>query len=320
MIDLDKTSSKLLVSRYDSTKKGAWNSFVQGAKNGHFLFLRHYMDYNADRFTDHSLLVHVGERLVALLPASRTDDVFVSHGGLTFGGIVSDARMRCAAMLGIFEAVLKHLRAAGITTFRYKALPHIYHLAPSEEDLYALFRNGANLVRRDLSSTIYLPEGVRLAKGRKWGINQSRKADLEVRESFDFVRFMEIEKRVLAEKYETQPVHTAEELEMLHNRFPNNIRLFGAYHFEEMVGGVIVYSTDTVAHLQYMAATQAGRDVCALDAVISTLQNDYYSDKRYFDFGISTERNGQYLNEDLAAYKESWGARSISYDTYEIQI
>ena len=36
----------------------AWNHFVAQSKNGTFLLDRRYMDYHADRFEDHSLMVY----------------------------------------------------------------------------------------------------------------------------------------------------------------------------------------------------------------------------------------------------------------------
>jgi hypothetical protein len=47
---------------------------------------------------------------------------------------------------------------------------------------------------------------------------------------------------------------------------------------------------------------------------------DYYSRKEYFDFGISTEKDGYYLNNGLIQYKESFGARATVYDHYIIDI
>jgi len=39
---------------------------------------------------------------------------------------------------------------------------------------------------------------------------------------------------------------------------------------------------------------------------------------KWFDFGISTEDDGRFLNEGLAAYKESFGGRSVVHDFYEL--
>jgi hypothetical protein len=319
-VDDNSNKANPRVALYDPLQKDAWDQFVRDSKQGHFMFRRDYMEYHADRFLDHSLMFYAGDRLSALMASSRDGNTFISHGGLTFGGVISNRKMKVAATLQVFESLVEYLGTAGITRMVYKAIPHIYHSWPAEEDLYALFRCGATLVRRDVSSTIDLRGGSRLSKGRKWAINQSRKNSIEVSGSNDFAAFMQIEKQVLAEKYVTTPVHTATEIELLHNRFPDNIRLYGAFHSGQMVGGVIVYATETVAHTQYMAATQEARDLCALDAVLSKLINEEYADRKFFDFGISTEKSGHYLNEDLAAFKESWGASGVVYDTYELMI
>jgi hypothetical protein len=50
------------------------------------------------------------------------------------------------------------------------------------------------------------------------------------------------------------------------------------------------------------------------------LINDYYALKRYFDFGISTENGGRHLNIGLAENKQSYGARAVVYDFYELDL
>ena len=79
-----------------------WDRIVRGSASGHFLFLRDYMDYHADRFTDASLLICEDGRPVAALPANRVGAQVVSHGGLTFGGVLAadcyrEARMASTA-------------------------------------------------------------------------------------------------------------------------------------------------------------------------------------------------------------------------------
>lgn len=316
-----KPKNAMSVKRYASENCAEWNAFIESSKNGTFLFKRGYMEYHADRFTDYSLLFYDGnEKLVAVLPANLKDDALVSHGGLTFGGIVSGSRMKTPQMLQIFESLIEFARANDLRRIVYKAVPHIYHAQPAEEDLYALFRVNARLVRRDVSTTIWTKERLSLSKGRKWTVNQTRKSKIEVRESGDFETFMRLEAEVLAAKYNVVPVHTAEEMKLLAGRFPENIKLFGAFVDNEMLAGAIVYASSTVAHAQYLAAKDRGKQLFALDAVLQFLINDYYVEKRYFDFGISTERQGTYLNVGLIDFKESWGGRATVYDTYEIEI
>src|SRR5262249_47787360 len=138
--------------RYSPDRKAAWDEFVARSKNGTFLFRRDYMDYHADRFHDSSLMAFQRNHLIAVLPANREGDALVSHGGLTYGGFVAGDRLRTAHVLDLFAALLDHAREAGVRTVTYKPVPHIYHRVPAEEDLYALFRQRARLVRRDVSS------------------------------------------------------------------------------------------------------------------------------------------------------------------------
>jgi hypothetical protein len=277
------------------------------------------MDYHAERFDDRSLMFRDRDgKLIGVMPANLKDDALVSHGGLTFGGVVSNRRMKTPQMLEIFENLIECAKDVGASRLVYKAVPHIYHAQAAEEDLYALFRHDARLIKREASTTINLKERLPLSKGRKWTINQSRKNGIEVRESDDFEAFMRLEAELLAARYNVAPVHTAAEMRLLAGRFPQNIKLFGAFLDDEMLAGTIVYASETVAHAQYMGASAEGKRLCALDAVVQELISARYAEKRYFDFGISTEKHGRYLNVGLVEYKESWGGRTTVYDTYEI--
>ena len=131
------------VARYDTADEHDWNVFVRSSKNGTFLFDRGYMDYHADRFCDFSLVVRDHrEAVIAVLPASKRERTLISHEGLTFGGFVSSARMTSARMLMVLDVSLEFLRSEGFEELVYKAVPHIYHSLPAEEDGYALFAVG----------------------------------------------------------------------------------------------------------------------------------------------------------------------------------
>jgi hypothetical protein len=244
----------------------------------------------------------------------------VSHGGLTFGGIISGNKMKIKIMLALFESLIQHVRENSATKIIYKAIPHIYHTMPSEEDLYALFVNKAKLVRRDFSASLRINNKPRLSKGRKHAIRKAKKMKLKVLESDDFETFMLIEEFLLAKYHGARPVHTAKEIAQLAKKFPENIKLFGAYKRGQMLAGTIIYESRGVAHTQYIASTDEGKKIGANDVIFDYLMSDYYVDKRYFDFGISTERNSVYLNGGLAMNKESYGARGIVYDRYEIDL
>lgn len=310
----------LAVRRYEPGDRERWDSFVAEARSAHFLFRRGYMDYHSDRFVDHSLMVFDGARLVALLPANLAGSQLVSHGGLTFGGFLTDATLSTRRMLAVFDAATAYLRASGIDALVYKAVPHIYHRIPAEEDLYALFRAGATVIRRDVSSAIRMDARVPYTKGRRAALAVARRIGVSVTPSDDFDAFMELERQVLHDRYRAEPVHTAAELALLAGRFPDSISLQVATVDDRLVGGVVVYETPLVARSQYIAVSDEGREVHALDAIVDTLLSGYAERKRWWDFGPSTERDGRRLNEALIRNKESYGARAVAYDHYRLDL
>jgi hypothetical protein len=120
------------LSIYKPEDKVKWDNFVDSSKNGVFLFNRDYMDYHQDRFIDHSLMFHSNDQLIAILPANEKDGVLCSHGGLTFGGVVSCYDMSSRLMLDIFGKIKEHCVLNGFSKIVYKTIPHIYHSIPSE--------------------------------------------------------------------------------------------------------------------------------------------------------------------------------------------
>lgn len=311
-------AGSLIAERYTAEHKEAWDQLVRGSKTGVFLFFRDYMDYHSDRFLDHSLLFLVAGRPVAVLPANQVDQTLVSHGGLTFGGVVSDARMKVPLMLDVFACLGDYCAQNGLSRLVYKAVPHIYHRLPAEEDLYALARHDARLVRRDVSSAILLANRLPFRRLRRRQIKEALGHGLEVRKSDDYETFRAIIAEELDAKRGRPPVHTAAELRLLATRFPDNIELFGAYKDDAMMGGVLTYAGDIVAHAQYSFATPEGKRLGALDLILDSLINERYADRRYFDWGISTDDNGRFLDVPLIENKESFGARAIVHDFYEL--
>ena len=161
------------VTKYEGNRKLEWDNFLKSSKNGHFFFYRDYMEYHSDRFQDFSLIIYNDKgNIMALLPASIDGDTVISHGGLTFGGFVSDSKMTVAKMLDVFANVKQFLKNAGVRMFIYKCMPAIYNKYPSDEALYALFRNNAELYRRDVSFSIYLPDRLGYQEQRKRAIKK----------------------------------------------------------------------------------------------------------------------------------------------------
>jgi hypothetical protein len=308
------------VDRYLPSTAGEWDSFVDGSRNGTFLLRRGFMDYHADRFEDHSLVVRdAADRIVALLPASRSGDEIHSHAGLTYGGFVYGPRSGAADAVSMMEAVISYMRDHGLVRLHYKTIPWIYHRQPAEDDRYALFRAGAALVRRDVLSVVPREERLRYQERRRRGAKGAAKAGVAVAESGDYQSYWAVLDQTLRDRHGVAPVHSLQEIQLLASRFPANIRLFTANLGGAVVAGALVFESHRVAHVQYIASGPDGREVGALDAVFDHLLGVVYRDKPFFDFGISNEEQGRVLNVGLLEQKEGFGARPVAHDYYLVE-
>ena len=312
----------VLLERYDDSRREAWDGFVRTSKNGNFLFLRDYMEYHRDRFEDASLLARrgAGEPPLALLPASRRETTLESHGGLTFGGWVTGAEMTATTMLELFAALQERLAAEGIALLRYRAVPHVYHRAPADEDLYALQRCGARVVRRAPLSVVDQRRPLAWQSRRRRGLRKAAAGGLVCGESDDLAAYWELLAEVLRDTYGARPVHSLEEIASLRRALPSHIRLFVCRRGERLLAGVLVYESDTVARAQYIAASPDGRREAALDLLFDHLLREVYARKDWFDLGTSEGAAAGTLNEGVLEYKESLGARLVAQDTYELRI
>jgi len=308
------------VERYSPQQRAEWDDFVRASRNGTFLFERAYMDYHADRFEDFSLIVRDSKkRAIALLPANRSGHSLVSHGGLTYGGFVVGSRTGAAHALEAFEHSRQFLLESGISEWLYKPVPYIYHREPADEDLYALHRNGARLVRRDVGAC-GRPADLKFSSATRWWITKAKKAGTTVEESDRFGDFWEVLEANLAERHGIRPVHSLGEILLLHGRFPSQIRLFLARREGAVVAGVVIYETSRVAHVQYSAATKDGMELGAPCLIVGELLKNWFVGKPWFDYGISTEDEGRSLNPGLQHFKEGFGLRATVSDWYSVPL
>lgn len=309
------------IRRYRREDKELWNSFVSKARNATFLFDRNYMDYHADRFEDNSFMFYHKGKLKAVLPANVAGDTLYSHQGLTYGGLLLDKKATVEDVLECFDSLNSWLRKNGISKVVYKALPWIYQQYPSQEDLYALtWKCKAQLISRDIASTIVVDNKLKFAESRKSGIRKALSLNIEVGESNDVDGFWHVLEDNLGNRYNAKPVHTASEMKLLMSRFPNSIKLYVAKMNGEIVGGTLIYVTPQVVHTQYISASVEGKKHGALDLLFDYIINKVYANCRYFDFGKSTEQGGAYLNEPLIFQKEGFGGRGVCYDWYQWEL
>ena len=282
------------IKTYTPEQQAVWDEFVASCCNATFLHQRAYMDYHSDRFTDHSLMAYSDERLVAVLPANVVGKTLFSHQGLTYGGWLHQVKhFDATVMMAVMQSAAEWLKNEGFETVVYKPVPHIYHRYPAEEDLYALSRAGAVLTECNISTSVLLSNPFDFDRGNKRAVNSARRAGVEVGESTDWEGYWHVLEEVLASA-------TCE---------------------GRIVAGVVMFFTHTVAHSQYIASSAEGRERKALALLFRHLiDQSKDSGYAYFDFGISNEDHGQWLNEGLVQQKSRLGGRGIVYNSYQIKL
>lgn len=308
------------VARYAADCKAEWDTFVRDSKNGTFLFERGYMDYHADRFDDYSLMVYEGQELIMLLPANRVGFTIYSHQGLTYGGCIVPPDLRTPAFLDAFDALVRRLHSDGFDWLVYKCVPHIYHTHPAEEDRYALFLKGALRYRCDVLSVLELSRRLPVEARRIRGAVRANRAGVAIEESVAWEEYWVLLQDMLRTRYGVAPAHSLAEILLLRDRFPDNIRLFVARDSLGLLGGVVLYISPQVVHVQYMAASTRGRDLGALDLLHLELMKTTFADWHFYDFGISNEDEGWWLNEGLITQKEGFGGRAVVHEFYRLDL
>jgi len=298
------------VQKYQESDYANWNTFIGQAKNATFLFHRDFMEYHKDRFEDFSLMVFDEKKLVAVLPANKVGNELYSHQGLSYGTIVIQNNVRIKEYLGIVRELMFYLSEVNIEFVYLKLPPKIYNKVLADELDYVSFLLQAEVYRSDIYMVVdnndsYIPN-----RNRKRALKMASQIDIEVLEDHNYLGFWE---RVLVPNLKTRfgvsPVHSLDEIKQLANSFPDQIKLFNAYINGVLNAGVVLFVMDNLIHFQYSSGNEDRNSTAALDALFDFVIRKYLN-KKYISLGSSSDKNGLVINEGLAYWKESLGAKA----------
>lgn len=336
------------ICRYTQNKQTEWDDFVKVSKNGTFLFLRAYMDYHSDRFHDHSLMYYNEKnKLIAVLPANiKTASTLTpklstlnsqpstlnsqpstlhSHQGLTYGGFVLSPEIHISEVGELFRLTVSYLKENGICEWNYKQIPYIYHLIPSQEEDYWLWRYNATQKACNMMTVIDFKSATNdISSSRKRTyFNKLNRQGYTVVFDADIRDFWPILEDNLMERFSSHPVHSLSEIELLKQRFPNNIVCCTVKNPDGItIAGTLLFITQQVVRTQYISASHEGKRSNALDYLMLTLIRHYGNNPqyRYFEFGTSMAEDGINLNEGLILQKEGFGGRAVACKIFTINI
>jgi len=309
------------VQLYQPKFAANWNAFVGQAKNATFLFHRDFMEYHQDRFDDYSLVVTDQDKWVAILPANKVGNEIYSHQGLSYGGLLVLPNIRTVDYFAIFSSLCQFLIANEITQLNLKALPRIYEQSFSDELYQALYVTKAQQTRSDLFLVVDKNEPYQPNRNRKRALKVAQELGIKIKEETQYDSFWdEVLTPNLQQRFGVNPVHSLAEITQLATAFPQHIKLLNAYLDGELKAGCVLFIMPNVVHFQYSSGTDDRMDTAALDVLFNYVIQRYHP-THHVSFGNVSEQNGLKINQGLAYWKESFGAKPIvqTYWTLPLQ-
>ena len=328
-VPLSSSANKVRVVYFSANNSQQWDEFIEKSPMGTLIHTRRFLSYHGLKFMDRSLMFFDAHgKLCAILPAAIDPDdpsCVISHPGATYGGLVLSVQKSEIEVFAIMSATREFLKREGFQKLIYKSVPIHLHTNFSQSDLYAVWRIGAALIRRDLWNVLDLSRPRRISSDRRRRVKRSAESGVKVIEDNSkqaYAEYFEVLSKCLEIRHGVSPVHTLDDMLLLHKRFPERISLWLALSPSgQCLSGNWIFDLGPACHLQYAAATHEGREASAQDLLLSTIM-DYYSARgtRYFSFGASTEQQGRELNIGLFNYKASFGAGTVVQDFYQIDL
>ncbi len=318
---------KLSIEKFQPDFEKTWDQYVWEADNGTIFQTRRFLSYHpAGRFNDHSLIFRQQEAVHALFPAVELqldkDKVLISHRGSSYGGFVyGDAGIRDA--FDLVETLKIYARENGFSKIMMTLPPIVYMTRYSNYIDFALLQNGFRYLKREISSVLQLPRNKAdvfstFRSEARTATRKSMKSGIRIERSEDYATYYEILKNNLRLRHNVNPTHTLEELKKLAALFPDRIHLWAAYLGENMIAGVVNFiATDDTVLAFYISDNKEFQEYRSVNNLFYhifewAVQSGY----KFYDFGIFTVNMDP--NWGLGKFKESFGARGLFRDTFEI--
>lgn len=318
------------VIEYEKKYLDAWEDFTASSNNGTIFHTRRFLSYHSpDKFKDNSLLFTEDKKITALLSAAdiKRDGVRTlwSHMGASYGGFVHKESMSIKQAFDLTQSLIDYSLKEKYERIVVTNVPFVYQKRFNDYLDFAFIKNGFDYMKREVTSVITLnvdeDNVMKLIKPEaRTSIRKAEKLGVVVKKSNDFEEYYDILKSNLAMRHNVQPAHTLEEIKLLKELFPQKIQLFGAYVKNRMIAGVVnFYCNDKVVLVFYISHNPEFQQYRAVNLLFYTIMKDAVSrGLGFLDFGLFTVNMDP--NWGLGKFKESFGARGILRNSYQLDL
>tara|TARA_R110000868_G_scaffold5466_19_gene32953 strand:- start:172 stop:1035 length:864 start_codon:yes stop_codon:yes gene_type:complete len=285
-----------------------WEAFIKHACNGTFMHTRTFLERTND-YEDASVLIYKDRLLIAVLPASKENNVIYSHNKATFGGLVYNNNTRGNDIVDIFKELKQYYNLPII----YRAVPKEFHKIELSDDIWALHTLKAERIACELSPHIKKQSlfNYTTTTLENYSINRINRLDYSI---------LDVWKNIVIPNYaklDLIPVHSGKDIGDLYRLFPNNIDGYYLSYKNKMISALVLFEFNNCAHVQYSASNSKGRALKGLDMLHRYYIKHILKANKIYNFGKCTEQNGNVLNEGLYNYKNKFNTGSLVYESYE---
>ena len=264
------------------------------------------MEYHADRFVDHSLMIWNESELVACFPAHVIDNGLRSHRGLTYASLLVDKEE--SQFDQILAELIHYAKQQQFDSLELK-LPPAFYNQKFESELKKLKAAGFKLISESVDVVVDLTKEWQPSAKKTIGYRNGKFDQLElVKEGSLKVFWTELLEPQLKARHNASPVHSLEEIEKLQDLFPQSISQYIIKHQEEAVSGITLFDFDHILKIQYAAGNKKGFELNAMDFLYLEIINEAKQQgRKYVDLGTVNHPDGS-LNEGLLRFKKQLGA------------
>lgn len=322
------------VEPFSEQHKELWDEFVhKESLNGTFLHTRKFLNYHKPgKFEDTSLMVYKKNKLVAVCPACRITDgrenIFYSHFGSTFGGIIFGREIYCAKeMMELVAEVEKYIGTRGFNKIVMKLVPDIYCKTSMSLFEYVLNYQGySNYVELNSYVDLECDDTMiwqKIDRNKKRNIHKCEEQELwfhKLDSDDELGQFWQLLKINLG-KHGLKPIHSLEDILEFHRyRLKDETIFYGVGLGREILAAGMMFFFDKVniLHAQNLSYDPfAERNYSPITylyyKIIMEAKKEGYSK---ITWGVSTEDHGKRLNMGLIRNKESYGSEYFLNATY----
>jgi hypothetical protein len=310
---------------------GEWDSFVRKSDNGTLFHERNFLGYHPEgRFTDDSLYFTRNGKLFAVFPAAdihrNGKRILSSHGGASYGGFVHHPDLNLQDAFTLVEQMKDYAVQKGYDAIQLTLPPVIYSGHISNYLDFALIKNGFGYLKREISSVVDLSfqgEEQLLSGFRpeaRTALKKARRMGVTIRECHNYQEYYEILKKNLRMRHGVSPTHSLDELLLLQQKYPRDIRLWGAFAGDKLIAGVCNFSANQRVVLAfYISHDEEFQEYRAVNLLFTEIMKQYSKEGfAFLDFGIFTVNMEP--NWGLGRFKENFGSRGIFRDTFLLNL